>query len=129
MQIGAGFFALALAAVFLAPSASAAGDVWVGGKGPRMGHDGRWTSASGRFVDPADVGHPRTATGMGPRMRGHDGRRTSASGRPVIVLVDDLADFGHPRTATAPPLRIEVKGDVDIVPLENGGIRIQFANE
>ena len=129
MQIGAGFVALALAAVLLAPSASNAGDVRIGGKGPHMGHDGRWTSASGRFVDPAGFGHPRTATGMGPRMRGHDGRRTSASSRPVFVLVDDLADFGHPRTATAPPLRIEVKGDVDIVPLENGGIRIQFANE
>ena len=121
MQIGAGFFALALAAVFLAPSVSNAGDVWVGGKGPRMGH-------ASRFVDPADFGHRRMATGMGPRMRGPDGRRILA-GRPVIVLVDDLADFGHPRTATAPPLRIEVKGDVDIVPLENGGIRFQFVDE
>ena len=129
MQIGAGFFALALAAVFLAPSASNAGDVRIGGKGPRMGHDGRWTSASSRFVDPADFGHPRTVTGMGPRMRGPDGRRISASGRPVFVLVDDLADFGHPRTATAPPLRIEVKGDVEIVPLENGGVRIMFVEE
>jgi hypothetical protein len=128
MQIGSGFFALALAAVLLAPSVSNAGDVWIGGKGPRMGHDGRWASASSRFADPADFGHPRTATGMGPRMRGPDGRRISA-GRPVFVLVDDLADFGHPRTATAPPLRIEVKGDVDIVPLENGGIRIQFVDE
>ena len=97
MQIGAGFVALALAAVLLAPSASNAGDIRIGGKGPHV--------------------------------RGHDGRWTSAMGRPVIVLVDDLADFGHPRAALAPPLEIQVKGDVEIVPLENGGIRIKFVDE
>jgi hypothetical protein len=67
--------------------------------------------------------------GKGPRVMGHDGRWSSASGQPVWILDDRLADFGHPRVATAPPLRIEVKGDVEIVPLENGGLRIVFIDE
>lgn len=67
--------------------------------------------------------------GKGPRVRGHDGRWKSAFGRPVLILDDRLADFGHPRVATAPPLLIEVKGDVEIVPLENGGVRIVFIDE
>jgi len=97
MQIGAGFVALALAAVLMAPSASNAGDIRIGGKGPRV--------------------------------KGHDGRNPSASGQPVVILVDDLADFGQPRTALAPPLVIQVTGDVEIVPLENGGIRIDFVEK
>jgi hypothetical protein len=67
--------------------------------------------------------------GKGPRVRGHDGHFRSSFGRPVVILDDRFADFGHPDVATAPPLRIEVKGDVEIVPLENGGIRIMFVEE
>jgi hypothetical protein len=67
--------------------------------------------------------------GKGPRVMRPDGRLISNAGRPVFIVDDDFADFGDLRTETAPPLRIEVKGDVEIVPLENGGLRIRFLEE
>ena len=68
--------------------------------------------------------------GKGVRVRTFDGRGMRfAEGRPVFVEVDRFADFGHMNTATAPPLRIEVKGDVEIVPLPDGGLRIRFVDD
>jgi len=96
MQFGAGILAFALAAVVLAPSASA-----------------------------ADV----SVRGRNPHVRGLDGRLVRTFDRPIFVQVDQFADFGHKQVATAPPLSIEVKGDVEIVPLANGGLRIKFIDE
>jgi hypothetical protein len=67
--------------------------------------------------------------GKGPRVMRPDGGFVSPSGRRVFIVDDAFADFGDLRTATAPPLRIEVKGDVEIVPLANGGLRIRFVDE
>jgi hypothetical protein len=67
--------------------------------------------------------------GKGPRVMRPDGRFVSPSGRRVFIVDDNFADFGDLQTTTAPPLRIEVKGDVEIVPLANGGVRIVFIDE
>ena len=67
--------------------------------------------------------------GKGPRVMRPDGRSISNAGRPIFIVDDHFADFGDLQTETAPPLRIEVKGDVEIVPLENGGLRIRFIEE
>lgn len=67
--------------------------------------------------------------GKGPRVRLPDGRFVSNGGRPLFIVDDGFADFGDLQTATAPPLRIEVKGDVEIVPTEDGGVRIRFLED
>jgi hypothetical protein len=67
--------------------------------------------------------------GKGPRVRLPDGRFISNHGRPIFLVDDDFADFGDLQTETAPPLRIEVKGDVEIIPLEDGGVRIRFLED
>src|SRR5262245_23992135 len=76
----------------------------------------------------ADVGFAADVSvgGKGPRVRLPHGRMISNEGRPLFIVDDDFADFGDLQTATAPPLRIEVKGDVELVPLEDGGLRIRF---
>lgn len=67
--------------------------------------------------------------GKGPHVRAPDGSWKSFSGRPVVIVDDRFADFGHKQVATAPPLQIRVVGDVEIEPLEDGGLRIRFLDE
>ena len=116
----AGLVVLAFAFATLAPSLASGADAYVGGKGPRMGPR----------VSAPSVQVPRREPHVrGPRVMGPDGHFVSNRGRPIFIVDDDFADFGDLQTATAPPLRIEVKGDVDIVPLENGGLRIRFVEK
>lgn len=70
-----------------------------------------------------------SVSGKGPRVRLPDGRFVSNGGRPLFIVDDGFADFGDLQTATAPPLRIEVKGDVEITPLPDGGVRIRFVED
>ena len=67
--------------------------------------------------------------GKGPRIRSHDGRRFVAHHRPVFVVVDSLGQFGQLPAREAPPLEIQVQGDVEITPLPDGGLRIRFLDE
>jgi len=64
--------------------------------------------------------------GKGPRIRAHDGRLVAAPQRPVFVVWPELAAFGRMPPDEAPPLVIEVKGDVEITPQPDGGLRIRF---
>ena len=87
------------------------------------------TVAAALLASSAAVAADVRVGGKGPRVMRPDGRWLSNQGRPVFIVEDDFADFGDLQTATAPPLRIEVKGDVEIVPLEDGGLRIKFLEE
>jgi len=62
--------------------------------------------------------------GKGPRVRTLDGRSISAAGRPVLIASDALCGFGQPNVPGAPPLVIQIEGDVTIVPQEDGSLRI-----
>ena len=125
MPSRAGFVVLAFAVAALAPSLANGTDAYVGGKGPRMGPR---TSTPSVIVPPVSVpaGKPHVKS---PRVMRPDGHFASNRGRPIFIVDDDFADFGDLQTGTAPPLRIEVKGDVEIVPLEDGGLRIRFVDE
>jgi hypothetical protein len=87
------------------------------------------TLAAALLAPSAGVAAEAEVGGTGPRVMRPDGRWLSNHGRPVFLVNDDFADFGNLQTQTAPPLRIEVKGDVEIVPLDNGGVRIRFVEE
>ena len=67
--------------------------------------------------------------GKGPRIRAHDGRRIAAFERPVFVVFEELGQFGRLPAREAPPLVIEVEGDVEITPQPDGGVRIRFLDE
>ena len=67
--------------------------------------------------------------GHGPRIRAHDGRLVAAPQRPVFVVWPELAAFGRMPPEEAPPLVIEVKGDVEITPQPDGGLRIRFLED
>jgi hypothetical protein len=81
------------------------------------------------IAPPAASGADSEVAGKGPRIRGIDGRLIAAPVRPVFVVVDELAAFGRLPPAQAPPLRIEIQGDVEITPQPDGGLRIRFLHE
>jgi hypothetical protein len=123
----AGFVVLAFAVTALTPAWAGAADASVGGKGSRVMRPG----GMGQHVmrPPVEVQRVLREGGKGPRVMRPDGRFVSMHGRPIFIVDDDFADFGDLQTETAPPLRIEVKGDVEVVPLANGGLRIRFVDE
>lgn len=100
MRIATALAALVLGGLAIAPSAGA-GDIVVGGKGPRVPHHGR------------SLHHSRF--------------RAAPFVRPVVVF-DDRDDFG-PRRTVVQPIVIHVEGDVVIVPQEDGSLRIVLDDE
>jgi hypothetical protein len=77
------------------------------------------------LVDAAGSG----VDGKGPRVRSVHGQPIAQFDRPVFIRVGHLAEFGNWRLREAPPLVIEVEGDVVIVPLEDGSLWIVFADD